>query len=280
MKQSKNRERSAFTLTELLAINAVAVALAATVLPAFTQANGGVRQAYCASNKHQLGLAWLMYAADNRGLLVLDNGGGVFYNAPSSQTSWANGWEDFQANNTDNTNVMNLIGTGSRLTGTQFGPYLKDIRVEKCPCDVYLCTERTARLPRLRSVSMNAWVGLGVDQGLPGTFINYVKLSDIVRPPPAMLWVFSDEHPDSINDSWLIDSPRASLGPYEWSDLPGSYHTGGNVMAFADGHAEYHQWRDGSGTVQPVLQIQRNGFTDPEGLDPFWFGLRTTALPQ
>jgi type II secretory pathway pseudopilin PulG len=280
MKQTKNQRRSAFTLTELLAINAVAVALAATVLPALTQANGGARQALCAANKRQLGLAWLMYAADNRGVLVHNNGGDAAkWNAPPTVTSWANGWEDFSPNTLDNTNVMDLIGTGSPLTGTQFGTYVKNINIYKCPCDKYTAPIFGTKMPRLRSVSMNAFVG-DADESTTGGWVVYHKLTDITAPPPALLWVITDEHPDSINDAWFTVDP-AAIG--FWGDLPGSYHSAGNVMVFADGHAEYHKWMDGynastgSGTVQPVLGITYEGFADEKQLDTRWFYARMSA---
>jgi competence protein ComGC len=270
----------AFTLTELLVVIATTAILAALPLPALSRAKVNAKQAYCASNKKQLGLAWLMYAADNNGRLVLNQGGGAPFDAPRSATSWANGWEDFEANNHDNTNTLCLMGVGSPLKGTQFGPYTKNTGIYKCPADVYLCVEGTSKMARIRSVSMNAFVGAGLGQGTPPGWTNYFKLSDIVTPPPVQLWVFTDEHPDSINDAWFAADPSATTA---WGDLPGSYHDAGNVFAFADGHAEYHKWLDGynpvtgSGTVQPVEQIQRNGFPDSQGKDLIWFDARTSA---
>jgi len=37
----------------------------------------------------------------------------------------------------------------------------------------------------------------------------YDKMTDIVEPSPSMLWVFVDEHPDSINDGWMIEHSSA-----------------------------------------------------------------------
>ena len=56
---------------------------------------------------------------------------------------------------------------------------------------------------------MNSYIGvLEADYGTRQTppCYTYKKLSDIRRPPPSNLWVFVDEHPDSINDGWLTDS--------------------------------------------------------------------------
>src|SRR5437667_363393 len=69
----------------------------------------------------------------------------------------------------------------------------------------------------------------------------YRKMSDIRFPPPVKLWVFVDEHPDSINDGWLVNCVNCFSG---WTDLPGSYHAGACGFGFADGHGEIRKWQD------------------------------------
>ncbi len=201
-------------------------------------------------------------------------GSSATFNAVPGLTSWANGWEDFDPNDKDNTNVLCLLGMNDPHHGTQFGPYVKNVGIYKCPCDNWTALQQGLKLPRLRSISMNAFVGTG-DQQTETGWKDYSKMTDITAPPPVLLWVISDEHPDSINDAWLTDDP----GVLVWGDLPGSYHDAGDVIGFADGHVEYHKWMD-AGTVQPVQQYTHEGFADPQGRDTAWFYARTSIYQQ
>jgi prepilin-type processing-associated H-X9-DG protein len=197
-----------------------------------------------------------------------------------SRGGWVDGWLNFDVGWTDNTNTL-------FLTNAKIGPYTKNIGIYKCPADIYNCIMAKMSLPRVRSVSMNSFVGVSPSEGYgarqtPPCY-EYHKLSDIKRPPPTGLWVFVDEHPDSINDGWLTDDPGSTT---YWGDLPGSYHSGGTEFGYADGHAEHKKWQDGynaatgNGTVQPVRQVYRTGYPDPNGRDLLWYSERTSARKE
>ena len=114
--------------------------------------------------------------------------------------NWVYGIVDWSAS-PDNTNSQ-LIACGLLF------PYTKQCKIYKCPADRYLSPAQSASgFPeRARSVSMNAFVEGSARPGeywVPG-FAAYGKESDLTAPAPSQLWVFADEHPDSINDAWLI----------------------------------------------------------------------------
>jgi prepilin-type processing-associated H-X9-DG protein len=102
---------------------------------------------------------------------------------------------------------------------------------------------------------MNTYLGRQDDSGNyvslspSGTYRKITELKD-----PSMIWVFLDEHPDSINDGCF--STLASAG--QFNDLPASYHNGACGIAFTDGHSEIHKWVDAA-TLQPVKKIDWPG---------------------
>jgi prepilin-type processing-associated H-X9-DG protein len=81
----------------------------------------------------------------------------------------------------------------------------------------------------------------GVNTNNPG-YAQFFKLTSI--PAPARIFVFLDEHPDSISDGYFVNR---SYYP-EWIRLPASWHNGGATFSYADGHSEFYVWKCGSTT--------------------------------
>jgi prepilin-type processing-associated H-X9-DG protein len=71
-----------------------------------------------------------------------------------------------------------------------------------------------------------------------------------------MIFIFLDEHPDSIDDGYFLNQETWNKDlygnplPQQWIDLPASYHNGAASLSFADGHSEFHKWLCPS-TIRP-----------------------------
>ena len=134
----------------------------------------------------------------------------------------------------DNTNK-------TKLAEGKLGIYVgKNTAIFRCPADQSRGVGQSQN--RVRSVSMNAFVGdPGAGASIFPGYRQYLKSTDFRNP--SQIFVFLDEHPDSINDGWFVfctTSGPASRNP--WSDLPASYHNRAAGFAFADGHSEIHRW--------------------------------------
>jgi prepilin-type processing-associated H-X9-DG protein len=79
--------------------------------------------------------------------------------------------------------------------------------------------------------------------------------------------VFVDEHPDSINDGWLMTNVT---DPNQWEDLPASYHNGACGFSFADGHAEIHRWLEATTKLRVRQVLQNGGYMAPKSRDVAW----------
>jgi prepilin-type processing-associated H-X9-DG protein len=192
----------------------------------------------------------------------------------STRLSWVTGWEDFTANNSANTNLK-VLQDGLLWT------YTKSPGIYKCPADKYLAKQRNVMMPRLRSLSMNAYLegggygGSGKSTWYPD-FLSYNRQADIIRPGPSDLFVFVDEHPDSINDGWPIIQPNS---PSVWgNDLPASYHNGACGLSFADGHSEIKRWLEAT-TLARVTRVEHGTYpgTKPADRDIRWMVDHATA---
>jgi prepilin-type N-terminal cleavage/methylation domain-containing protein/prepilin-type processing-associated H-X9-DG protein len=258
MRTTRMRPKGAFTLIELLVVIAIIALLAALFLPVLSTSKSAAEGIACNNNIKQLSLAWFLYASENGDLLVNN------YGKPqtlSTSNTWANNVEDW--NNSDgNTNLNDL-------TQTLFSPYAsRSAKIYKCPSDL----APAANGPRIRSVSMNAMVG---DPGnlldhFNPLYVQFLKMKSIINP--SGIFVFLDEHCDTINDGFFVNR----LEEYIWGNLPGSYHNGGLSISFADGHVETHRWLV-PGTVRAPVQGAVSGvLTATPATDFDWLKQRTS----
>jgi prepilin-type N-terminal cleavage/methylation domain-containing protein/prepilin-type processing-associated H-X9-DG protein len=273
-KKKHRKKREAFTLIELLVVIAIIAILAAMLLPALTAAKARAVAAQCMSNNKQLALAWIMYAGDNNDKLAINSN--QSFNGTEPWISGSLGW----TTSTDNTNTLNLINDTYSLLGAELG---RNAAVFACPASQFASPAQRAMgwFARCRSVSMDGAVGDGTkDLTFPfsASYWWAKKMGDLRKPGPADSWVFTDEHPDSIDDGILYVSSTYTSGTGDFTELPGSQHGGRCGLSFADGHAEIHKWLTAI-VMQPVTYVTTHNVLVVNNADLAWLAQRTPSAP-
>ncbi len=291
--------QSAFTLPELLVVIAMVAVLSVILWPVLARGNEQAVDMGAFVNMRQLAGAWHMYSADNQGALPPNRNGERY-------PSWVAGQMRGDSQNTaapsinaapyigveDYTNTALLLDPGFSVMGS----YVRDPKVFKDPGDQSTWADPGgAAYPRVRSFSMNCamdtdfkddgdWTGGGGTATTPSDWRHYGNERDLVAPSPSALWVFLDEHPDSINDGLFDLAMPAAPADTQFIDMPSSYHNNACPFSFADGHAEYHQWIY-PGAFPPIiwqvqevsLPVRTQSVAPPDNPDFLWVAAHTTA---
>jgi prepilin-type N-terminal cleavage/methylation domain-containing protein/prepilin-type processing-associated H-X9-DG protein len=262
--------RDGFTLIELLVVIAIIAILASLLLPALGKAKVKAQAIQCLNNLRQLQIGWGMYAEDNSEICVRNGTG-------SDEPGWVAGWLDFTSS-PDNTNTLKLLDS----RWAKLGPYVQSAGVFKCPADMSRVKIVGQNHARVRSLAMST--AIACDGGLSWLpsppYRLYRKLGDFAVPGPARIFIFVDEHPDSINNGafGVMMSDAARPREARIFDYPASYHNGACGLSFADGHAETHKWIDPR--TKPVPKYRNElplGVTSPNNPDAIWLSEHASA---
>nr|NIN34377.1 DUF1559 domain-containing protein [Gammaproteobacteria bacterium] len=219
------RRRAAFTLIELLVVIAIIAVLMAILMPALNRAREQGRRSTCLSNLKQLTLAWIMYADENDDNLI--NGDTGEYSIHQNETPWV--LADWRSGMTEE-QKKDAIYNGAMW------PYVKTLKMYKCPTvNKIVRSGAQEKMFRTYSVSdsMNCkdWPSMGAEM--------YKKRIDIENPAYRIVF---------LDDGGTITSALGGWTCYvqqeQWWDPPPIRHGDGSTFSFADGHSEYHKWRD------------------------------------
>jgi len=229
-----------FTLIELLVVISIMALLIALLIPVLRSARELSQRTVCLSNLRQLTLAWIVYAEEHDGKIVLnrDRSKSMIY----SNEGWLG--VAFRAS---------MMSRAELLQHRQKGdlwPWIKDVDIYRCPRGrpghrvTYAIVAAANGAPVEGTYlpgGTGYWKYAPFGRRIGSTVLRLTRLTEIVSPGAAQRAVFVDTgQTPSIDYDFHIEY----LYP-KWSEYspPPIHHSDGVTLSMADGHAEYWKWK-------------------------------------
>lgn len=235
--------KNAFTLIELLVVIAIIAILAAILFPVFSQARASAKRTVCLSNQRQIGLAELLYAADNEDMFTHTELGGDVGDAHEYY------WGDMMQTYVKNWNILGCptvngafafktgLTTFSQQWSYSYG--INDIIAADCVTADDLACRHIGVAGQSSSAVSSPSTAILIADNLPSA-------TDTEGGSDQVL----SHNRHEINWQWgLRDATRLSVDGKSQDGYP--RHAGGFVYVLADGHAKFRKrekHQDGSFT--------------------------------